>query len=784
MREGDSTATFITGRIGGWCARRRWLVAPLGLVALILAIVAIAAVGADTDPGQGGTGESIRATELLEERFGDLAASDPPTELLVFSHPRLTVDDPEYRTTVTGLVEELRALRFEVVRESPVPGRVSTRIVGNTTTHYDTGAPRALSPLVATREGAGDVTYAVIELEGEADASVASSVPFVFEEIGLVTDTVAAASQRAEGFEIVIGGDASASKQSEDNIAEDFSQASTINLPLTFIILIIALGTLLAALLPIGLAFGGVITAIGVMVLVSRLYPLEPVFIQVVLLIGLAAGIDYALFMIARYRREREDGAERPAAVTRAWSTTGRNVLIAATTTVLSIGGMYLVGDPVFTALGMAAMVAVIVAAIIAMTVLPALTGDWLNRLRVPGTRRPGDDRPSLVTRIAMPVVAAAIRRPGIAGGAAVIALLVLASPLLGLSTGFNGARGLNDDVEAKAAFLALEENFTLGLAAPAQVVVDAGVNENVFDPQVQAAVTRLVESVAAENAAAQTEGRHVPFGPGVERAINNAGDTEVVAIPINADTGEQKAFDAVALLRNQLIPEAFADVPAQVLVTGQAAGQSDFTENINARTPFVYAFVLITAFLLLLVMYRSPLIAGITVVLNLLAVAAAYGLLVLVFQEGYAFEGLFDFEATGIIESWLPLFVFTIMFGISMDYLTFAIGRVKELHDEGLATEAAIRQSVTDGFGVIFSAAAVMATVALVFAFTRDIGLQQFGFTLAVAVVLDATIILAVLLPAALRLAGDRLWYLPYWLEWLPGGRPAAGPAPEAVER
>ncbi|MDH3725867.1 MAG: MMPL family transporter, partial [Thermoleophilia bacterium] len=538
MSSGESGSEFITGRIGRWCARRRWLVAPLGLAALILAIVALTVVGADTDPGQGGTGESVRAADLLEERFGDLAASDPPSEFVVFSHPTLTVDDPVYQSTVTQLVEELRALRFEATRATPVSGRVSTRIVGNTLTHYDIGLPRAQSPLVATREGAGDVTYAVIELEGEAEASVASSVPFVLDEIEQVTDAVAAASERAEGFEIVIGGDASASKQAEDNIAEDFSQASSINLPLTFIILIIALGTLLAALLPIGLAFGGVITAIGVLALLSQLYPLEPVFIQMVLLIGLAAGIDYALFMIARYRSERAGGLDRVDAVGETWATTGRNVLIAATTTVLSIAGMYLVGDPVFTALGMAAMVAVIVAAIIAMTVLPALTGDWLNRVHIPGMARPGRSRPSLVTRIASPVVAASLRRPGIAAGLAVIGLLALASPVLGLSTGFNGARGLNDDVQAKAAFLALEENFTLGLASPAQVVVDAGANQNVFDPEIQAAVARLGEAVGAENATAQVEGRHVPFGPGIETGINNAGDTEVISIPINADTG------------------------------------------------------------------------------------------------------------------------------------------------------------------------------------------------------------------------------------------------------
>jgi RND superfamily putative drug exporter len=268
-----------------------------------------------------------------------------------------------------------------------------------------------------------------------------------------------------------------------------------------------------------------------------------------------------------------------------------------------------------------------------------------------------------------------------------------------------------------------------------------------------------------------------VPFGRSVDTVTNNAGDTQIIEIPINADIGEDRAFDAVRLLRNDLIPASFGGTEARVLVTGASAGSLDFTENINARTPLVYGFVILTAFLLLTAMYRSPLVSVIAVVLNLLAVAAAYGLLVLVFQEGVALESVFDFESTGIIEAWLPLFVFTIMFGISMDYLTFAIGRVKELHDEGTAAAESVRKAVGDGFGVVFGAAMVMVAVALVFAFTRDIGLQQFGFTLAAAVFLDATLILAVLLPAALRLPGEARWWFPRWLEWIPGGRrPASG--------
>lgn len=765
----EQRRAFITGRIGAFCARWRVWVIPLGVLVIVLALAVLNSVSADTEPQQGGTGESVDAADLLDERFADVSASSPPAEFVVFSHPTLTVDDPEYRRTVEDTVQALRALRFDRRTSGDVIS--STRIVGGSTTHYDIGAPRQLSPIVAPQPSGGDVTYAVVELEGEVDASEVSSVPVVVDQIDTLTDAVATANAEAPEFEIVVGGDASASKQAEDNIQEDFAQASLINLPLTFVILIIAFGTVLAALIPVALAFAGVLTALGIMAIVSQAYPLEPVYVQMVLLIGLAAGVDYALFMVSRYRRERRDGEERQQAIASAWANTGRNVLIAGSTTVLSITGMFLVGDPVFTALGLSAMVAVIVAVVFAMTLLPALTGDWLNRLRIPGMPKATSQRPSLANRLAAPIVAAACRRPGIALGLGALVLLALASPVVILNTGFNGARAFNDDIEAKAAFVVIEENFTLGLTAPAQVVVDAGQGENVFDPQIQSGIAALNEAVTADTAAAESEGRTALFGPGVETETNNVGDTQVIEIPINADVGEERAFEAVERLRADLIPAAFGDAPAEVLVTGASAGSLDFTDNINARTPIVYGFVIVTAFLLLLVMYRAPVVAVIAVVLNLLAVAAAYGLLVLIFQQGLALEGLFGFDATGIIESWLPLFVFTIMFGISMDYLTFAIGRVKELHDDGAPAAAAVQRAVSDGFGVVFGAAMVMVAVALVFAFTRDIGLQQFGFTLAVAVFLDATLILAVVLPAALRLPGEALWWLPRWLQWLPGG-------------
>ncbi|MFB3076861.1 MAG: MMPL family transporter, partial [Lysobacterales bacterium] len=234
---------------------------------------------------------------------------------------------------------------------------------------------------------------------------------------------------------------------------------------------------------------------------------------------------------------------------------------------------------------------------------------------------------------------------------------------------------------------------------------------------------------------------------------------------------GDEEAIDAVELLREELIPEAFQGDSIRALVTGSTGGELDSKDVQIARTPYVVIFVVLTAFVVLVALYRSLLVPLITVFLNLLAVGAAYGVLTLVFQEGWALEGLLNFEATGIIEFWLPLFVFTVTFGISMDYLNFAITRVEELFRRGYSVQDAIVEGVGDSFGIVFSAAAIMIAVAAVFSVMRFLQIQQLGFALALAVVFDTTVILLVLLPSLMSLAGKYLWYLPSWLRWLPGG-------------
>ncbi|HEU4760270.1 MAG TPA: MMPL family transporter [Dehalococcoidia bacterium] len=740
-----------------WSTRHRWRVVLAWLLLIVLAVAACQAVPADTNIQQKAPGESGRALDLFQKRFG--VEEGQIQEIVVFSHPSLTVDDPKYRATVEGLMTELRALRrveSEAVSNTPLVS--STRVVSRTTTHYDVGVPRDGSPFVAQNEGGGDVTFALVNMEGDLDQAE--------NNVGAVVDSVRQAQEASGAFKILVGGDASIEKQASEIVKQDFAFALFLNLPVTLFILVLAFGALVAASVPLALAFAAIITASGLLALISRVYPLAEVYTEVVLLMGLATGIDYSLFVLSRFRGERRAGQTRERALTAALSTSGKAVAFAGVTVLLAIAGMFLVGDPIFTSLGLSAIVVVAMAVITSVTLLPALLallGDNVNRLSVPFLGRPGREGGGVWGFISDRVLA----RPALLAALTFTVLVALAVPLITLNLGFNGAKGLSDDVAAKKALLALERNFTLGLTSPAMVVIDAGEGHNIFAPQVQAQVERLVGLVEAETLSA--ENRDAPFGAPLQTEINNAGDTEVVDIPINADTGEDKAVDAVNHLRDDLIPSAFSNGSGRPLVTGATAATIDFRDNIIFRTPFVFAFVLGLAFTVLLVTFRSVVIAVKAIILNALSVGAAYGLLVLVFQKGWLLEGVLNFQATGIIESWLPLFLFSILFGLSMDYHMFIMGRIKEAHERGASNDEAIAIGVKATAGTITNAAAIMVAVAVIFAFTRNIGLKQFGFGLATAIFIDATVIRSILLPASMKLLGEANWYLPRWLEWLP---------------
>ncbi len=741
-----------------WSARHRKAVALAWVIIVVAALGACSTIEPDTSVEGEAPGESGEAQALIEERFP--ADQEMPQEFVVFSHPSLSVDDPEYRETVEGLLGELSTLR---VRKTEVIGGTtvvrSSRIVAGTLSHYDIGLPRQASPFVAQNATGGDVTFAIVTLEGNLDEAIANIDPLLA--------TVDRAKEEAEGFEINIGGTASLTKQLTEIIDEDFGSASTLNLPITLAILVLAFGTLVAAVVPIVLAFVGVFVALGALTVISLAYPLADVYTQVVLLIGLATGIDYSLFVITRYRSERRAGLSKEEALRVATGTSGKAIFFAGATTVFAVAGMFLVGDPIFSSLGLASIVIVVFAISMAMTLLPAIIamlGDNIERLRVPLLGRPAEETGGvwgvIFDRVlAWPVIPAVVT---------VAVLIAISAPGLNFNLGFNGPRSFPEDAEGTRALIALEESFTLGLVSPAVVVVDAGEKQNVFAADIQESVSELLSLVGADTVSPDKP--EALYGPAAQAPeFSDAGDTEQLFIPVNGDSGEDRAIDAVNNLRDKLVPAAFEASPADALVTGATAANIDFRDKIEARTPIVFAFVLGLAFITLLLTFRSLVIAITAIVLNLFSVFAAYGLLVLVFQEGWLLEGVLDFKATGIIESWLPLFLFSLLFGLSIDYEMFIMGRIKERYERGASTTEAIAMGVKSSARVITNAAAIMVAVAAIFTFTRSIALKQFGFGLATAIFIDATIIRTFLLPTTMKLLGEWNWYLPSWLEWLP---------------
>ena len=720
-----------TGRIAAWSARHRWWVVAASVMMLVLAVVASSTFEAklldDNDIAEGESGEAIR---LLDERFGEGGA---PSEQLVFSHPSLDVSDSVYRSTVEELVQELRAMPE----------------VSAVVSYYEVGDPRLVS-------ADGHVLRAQVEL-----ADIPGSDD---DQIDAVLETVYAARPEASasGFYIGMAGDLSVLKQVDDLSKEDLARVLIVTLVLALVMLLLVFRTVVAALIPLVLAMGAITIAMGTAALVSQAYPLGDGYEILISMLGLAVGIDYSLFIISRFRYERQAGRGKLEAITVASNTTGRAVFYAGITVVVSLTGMALTDNPVFISMAVGVILVVLVAIVGSLTFLPAVLsvlGDNVNRLRVPLLGR-SNGNGGLWSAIAKRVLA----RPAIFATVTTAALVALAAPVASLDMAFlTGSPALHDAVDAKQAVVLLEEHFGGGLAAPAMVVVDA---PDLTAPEVQASVARLVERVGQDSAF---------VGP-FETVVNPAGDLLLVRVALAGD--REAAERGVELLRGEVVPGAFDGSGAQAYVTGETAVSMDFTDAMYRSVPYVFGFVLGLAFLLLLVMFRSIVIPVKAILLNLLSVASAFGVLVMVFQWGWGVS-LLGSEAPGVIGSWMPVILFAIVFGLSMDYHMLLLNRIKEAYDQGHGNDASVSEGIRLTAGQITSAAAIMVGVFGTFALARDVNGQQFGVGLGVAVLIDATIIRSVLLPASMKLLGDWNWYLPRWLEWLP--KVGAGEAPDS---
>ncbi|HEV7710374.1 MAG TPA: MMPL family transporter, partial [Asanoa sp.] len=527
--------------------------------------------------------------------------------------------------------------------------------------------------------------------------------------------------------------------------------------------------------------------AMGALGLVSQIAPVGDATTSMIVLIGLAVGVDYSLFYVRREREERAKGRSSQRALEIAAATSGRAILISGSTVIVAMAGMFITGNGVFMGFAVGTILVVLAAVVASLTVLPAMLailGDKIDvrlihgfvrlvtRGRVTWKRRLGGSDGGgrawgwILTRV--------LRRPLVATLLAAAALLALAVPAFGMRTGQPSLTDLSGDYPIVGTFQRIDDAFPGG-NEPASVVVTA---PDVTGTAVQQAITEFRGRALATGLANEP----------VQVQVNPDRTVAIISIGIgDAENDPDRARAAVTTLREQIVPQTLEAVPGvRAYITGSVAGVLDFNRQLARTAPLVFAFVLILAFLLLLSTFRSVVIAVQAIVLNLLSVAAAYGLIVLVFQDGHG-ERLLDFTSTGDIVNWLPLFLFVILFGLSMDYQVFILSRIREAYDGGMSTERAITHGIRSSAGVVTSAALIMVGVFAVFGTMSLISFKQMGVGLAAAILIDATIVRAVLLPATMRLFGERVWYLPTWLGWLPQlshGEPAQegdadGPTP-----
>ncbi len=734
MSTRTSNSTQIRGlaaRMGRWSAAH-WKTATFGWLAFVLVAFALGGlVGTKNVDNNTGSGESGQMQKILDTGF-----KQPAGESILIESRSARAGDPAFRAAIADVA----------ARISKVP------------------AAQDVHRGAISKNGHA----ALVEFQIRGDRTKAA------DKVQPVLDVVASARQAHPGFWLGEFGDASAEKGVLTAYNNDLGKAGMLSLPVTLIILVLAFGALVAAGIPLLLALTAVFATFGLIALPSHLVPVAPEAQAMVLLVGLAVGVDYSMFYLKRERQERAAGRSPQAALEAAAATSGRSVLISGLTVIIAMAGMFLTGDATFASLALATILVVAVAVLGSLTVLPALLsrlGDRVDRLRIPFPRRPG--RGDGEARFWGAIVDRVLRRPALSATLAAGLLLVFATPALQLHLAPQGAESFPKSLQVIKTYHRVQKAFP-GSALPANVVVNA---PNVNSPAMRAAIGKLEQRVLASGRA---------FKP-ITTVINRQGTVADITIPIGGNGTDASSNAAFHLLRDTLVPQTVGALPnTEAGVTGMTAAWHDSAAALKSNLLPVVAFVLALAFGLMLFAFRSIVVAAKAVLLNLLSVGAAYGVLVLVFQHGTG-AGLLGIGKADGIEAVVPLLLFVILFGLSMDYHVFIISRIRETFDRGATMDDAVRHGIKSTAGVVTSAAIVMVCVFAVFGTLSVPFFKQFGVGLAAAVLIDATVVRAVLLPATMKLLGDWNWYLPRWLEWLPRlhadeGATAPKAAPSAV--
>jgi RND superfamily putative drug exporter len=718
-----------------WSARHR-KVAIWGWLAFVLLAFAIgASVGTKTlDNSQTGVGESGRADRTIDDAFPKRAE-----EMLLVQSETKNAADPSFRATVVDAQRRLAAVPYTGAFESP----------------YAPGNRGQIS---------SDGKSALLRFQ------IAGDDKEVKDRVAPALSAVDAVQAAHPGFIVGEFGDASAEKQLDQVVSDDFKKALVTSLPITLVILLIAFGAVVAASVPLLLALTAVLATIGLIGPISHIgNGVDNSINEVILLIGLAVGVDYSMFYLRREREERERGRSEDAALAAAAATSGRAVMISGFTVIIAMAGMYFAGAPTFTSFATGTIIVVAVAVVGSLTVLPAILawlGDRVEKGGVPIIKNMPWNAPE--SGLWGRTVDRVLRHPLISVVLAGGILVVLAIPAFSLHTANQSVESLPQDLDAIKTYNRIQAAFPGG-PIPAVVAVSA---KDVGAPTVRRAIGELRAGAEASS----------NFKQPITTEVNRARTVAKLEIPVAGNGTDSRSNAALAELRDKLIPASTGGVPGVTAdVTGYTAGSKDFNDTLKSHVPIVFVFVLSAAFLLLLFTFRSIVIPLKAIVLNLLSVGAAYGIIVWIFQEGHL-ESLLGFKSNGAITSWMPLFLFVVLFGLSMDYHVFILTRIREAYDRGMETDRAVSHGIKTTAGVVTSAAVVMIAVFAIFATLSLIVFKELGVGLAMAVLIDATLVRAVLLPASMKLLGDWNWYLPRWLSWLPHVSPeGAGLPPEA---
>jgi RND superfamily putative drug exporter len=711
---------FSTGPIAAASARHPWRVLGAWTTAVVLAIVVIAVFlggSLTTEGAPTNIPESDRADKAQLAAF-PLDPSSAGTDVVVIRSDEYTVDSPRFKAYVRDFVadDEITPLR-----------RARTYLAGSGEALVSGDRHATIVPLALVDD---DETEALVEKVESVD----EQGPFTVSVTGDKTvdhDFDALSQQDLQNGELKFG------------------------LPAALVILLLVFGAVVAGFTPLLMAIASIVIALGMTALLAQAFELSVFVINMLTGMGLALGIDYSLFVVSRYREERGRGKGKLAAIEAAGATASRAVLFSGSVFVIALLGMLLVPNSIMRSLAVGAILVGIVSVAAALTLLPAvlgLLGDKVDALRIPLVGRRSLEASNPEGRFWGAIVRRVLSRPALSLAVSAGLLVALALPVVGLHIGTSGVSALPDRFASKQGFLALQRDFPATSTEPAQIVVSRA-----SDPEIASALAQLRTRLAADPR----------FGEG-EIARSTDGTVALLSVPVAGDASSTRATDAVRELRSELVPDAFAGTNAEVLVGGQSAENIDYFDSVINPAPFVIALVLLLTFVLLTVVFRSVTIAGTAVLLNLLSVGAAYGLLVLVFQKGFGAD-LLGFQQTDTIEAWVPLFLFSVLFGISMDYQVFLLSRIRERHIQTGDTTGAVTFGVASTARIITGVALIIVAVFSGFARGDLTMFQQMGFGVAVALLIDATVIRSVLLPSAMKLLGQRNWYLPQWLEWLP---------------